>query len=93
MAGGVVEVQTDGAGGLDHPVKRLARRPVPSPRVLKRLDLSGRPRAVPLRKQQVVILIALERRIEIDQIHRLVLHVPPQHVEVVAVVEEVVGHG
>jgi hypothetical protein len=62
-------------------------RLVPVPCVLEGHDLRRRPRAVLLGKEHIVILIALEGRIEIDQIHRLILQVAPQDVEIVAVIE------
>jgi hypothetical protein len=40
----------------------------------------------------MVILVALERRVQLDQVYRLLLDVAPQDVAVVDVVEEIVGH-
>ncbi len=59
----------------------------PVPRVLERLDL--RFALLPLRRfeQQVVVAFGIERRIEIDQVHRLVGNALPQHVKVVAEIE------
>ena len=66
---------------------------VPPPGILKRLYLRGGAGAVLLLKQHVVVLVALEGRVQIHQIHRLILHVASKDVQVVAVVEGVVsGH-
>ncbi len=65
---------------------------VPLPRVLEGRDLRGGARAVFLGEEDVVILAAVEGRIEIDEVHRLVAHVAAQHVEVVAVEKFVIGH-
>jgi hypothetical protein len=48
---------------------------------------------IALGEEDVVILIALERRIEIDEVYARVRDMPAEDVEIVAVVEEVVGHG
>jgi hypothetical protein len=42
-----------------------------------------------LRKQDVVRSVAVERRVQVDEIDGLVLDVPPQDIEVVPVVEKV----
>ncbi len=61
--------------------------------VLEGADLSGRLLAV-LGKEHVVVGVRVERRVEVDEIDRLVADVTPQHVEVVAVVEDIpLGHG
>ena len=57
---------------------------VPVPRILKRLDLRGSLSAIPLREQDVIAGVRIERRVEVDEINRLVGDVPPEHVEVVA---------
>jgi hypothetical protein len=44
-----------------------------------------------LLEKDVVILVALERRVKVDEIDRLVPHIAAEHVEVVAVVEGVHG--
>jgi len=43
-------------------------------------------------EKHVVILIGLEWRIEVDEIHRAVRDVPPKHVQVIAIVQ-LVEHG
>jgi hypothetical protein len=48
--------------------------------------------AVVLGEEDVVILVAVERRVEIDQVNRLVLLVTPEDIQVVAVVKDVFGH-
>jgi hypothetical protein len=58
--------------------------PVPLPCVLEGFDLRGRWRPIVFPEQHVVILIALEGRIEVDKINRFVIDVPAQHVEVVS---------
>ena len=63
---------------------------VPSPGVLERLDLRRRLRPVAFGEQHVVVGVRVERRIEVDEIDRLVGDVPPENVQVVAV-EELVG--
>lgn len=65
------------------------------PRIVKRLDLSGSVCAARMAEQDVVVGVRVERRVEVDEIDRLVLDVSSQHVEVVAVVEDFpwrVGH-
>ena len=42
-------------------------------------------------EQHVVILIGLEGRIKVDEIHRLVLDIAAENVKVIAVVESVHG--
>jgi hypothetical protein len=44
-----------------------------------------------LSEEDVVVLVALERRVEVHEVYGLVLDVPSQDVEVVAVVEDVVA--
>src|SRR5690606_16655771 len=63
-----------------------------APRVLERLDLGGGLGAVLLGEEDVVVLVGLEGRIEIDEVDGLVLDVAAQYVEVVAVEQEVLGH-
>jgi len=65
---------------------------VPLPRVLEGRDLRRRASAVFLGEEDAVILAAIERRVEIDEVHRLVADVAAQHVEVVAVEKLVVSH-
>lgn len=62
---------------------------VPLPCIFKCFDLRSGPRAVLLGEQNIVILIALERRIEIDKINSFVLAVAMENVQVVAVVESI----
>jgi hypothetical protein len=73
-------------------LERLGRREVPPPRVLERLYLGRGPLPRLLGEQDVVVLVRLERRVEVDEAHRLVFDVVPEHVEVVTIVEEVRFH-
>ena len=58
---------------------RSRRVLVPRPGVLERLDLGSGLRAI-FRGQDVVGSVRIERRIEVDEIDRLVGDVPPEHV-------------
>jgi citrate lyase beta subunit len=44
------------------------------------------------REQDVVVLPTVEGRVKVHKVHQLILNVPTQHVEIVAVVELVFGH-
>ena len=57
-----------------------------------RYNARAEPAAVVLGEEDVVILVAVERRVEVDQVNRLLLDVPAEDVEVVAVVQEVIRH-
>src|SRR5947209_7230912 len=70
----------------------LHRGLIPPPRVLERLDLSSGASAVLVGKEDVEVAGAVEGRVEVDQVNRFVLDVTLEHVEVVAVVEEALGH-
>ena len=59
---------------------------VPLPGVLEGANLGTGLRAVLLRKQDVIVLARVERRVKIDQVDRLVFHVSAEDVEVVAVI-------
>ena len=61
------------------------------PGVLKGHDLRGGAGAVALGEEDVVVLAAVEGRVEIDEVDGLVLDVLAQDDEVVAVVELVLG--
>jgi len=62
---------------------------IPVPRVLERLDLGLRLLAGRRLEQDVIGGIGVERRIEVDHVHRIVRDALPEHGEVVAVVEGV----
>jgi hypothetical protein len=64
----------------------------PVPGVLERLDLRVRLLAGRRAEQDVVVGLAVERRIEIDQINRLVLDVLAQDFEIVALVQDALFH-
>lgn len=61
------------------------------PPFLERLDLGGLAIAILLGEEDVVVLGGVERRVEMHEVDRLVLHVAVLVVEVVAVVERA-GH-
>ena len=58
------------------------------PSICKSSDLGSRLLAVLLEKDDAVG-IRVERRVQVDEVHGLVLDVPPERVEVVAAVEDV----
>ena len=60
---------------------------VPAPGVFEGANLAGGLRAVFFVEEGVVVLGGVEGRVEIDEVHRLVLEVAAEDVEVVAVVE------
>ena len=60
---------------------------IPNPRVFESANLSGRSGFAALFEQDIVVLIAVKWRIEINEIDALVLHIAAQDVEVIAVVE------
>jgi hypothetical protein len=43
-------------------------------------------------KRNIEVLVAVERRVEVHKVHRLVLDVSPQNVEVVAIIQTVDHH-
>ena len=45
-----------------------------------------------LLKEDVVILVAIERRVKIDQIDRFISNVSPEDVEVIAIIKQIVWH-
>src|SRR5271157_2757788 len=65
---------------------------VPLPRVLECHDLRAGTGAVFFREEDVVVLAAVERRVEVDEVHRLILDVLAQDLEIVAVIEFVLFH-
>lgn len=74
------------------PCLRSCGRLVPAPGVAERLDLRRRPAAVPLGEEHVVVGVAVERRGDVDQVDACSGHVLAQHIELVAVGEQLV-HG
>jgi len=60
---------------------------IPMPGVFKGLDLRFAVLALWAFEEQVVVALAVEGRVELDEVHALVLQVLAHHVEVVAVVE------
>ena len=85
---------THGLGDLPASLKGFFIGPrrglVPVPSILEGFDLGSGARAVLLLEEDIVGLIAVEGRIQIDQIHRVVGNVAPQNIQVVAVIE--MGH-
>jgi len=62
---------------------------IPLPSVFEGLDLRAGLAAVFLREEHVIGGVGIEGRVEVDQVHTLVLDVAPQDIEVIAVVEGV----
>ena len=60
---------------------------VPLPGVLEGVNLGAGLGAVLLGEEDVVVLAGVEGRVEIDEVHRLVLNVALEDIEIVAVVE------
>jgi hypothetical protein len=65
---------------------------VPLPRVLEGLNLRGGARAVLFGEQDVVVLTAVEGRVEVDEIDGFVLDLAAKDFEVIAVVKFVLSH-
>ena len=80
------------AASLDRLFIRTRRCFIPMPGIPERLDLRSRLRAVFFLKQDVVGLVAIEGRVEINQVSTLVLDIAPENVQVVAVVQRVGIH-
>src|SRR5215211_98503 len=57
------------------------------PRIFERHDLRRRLLAARLAEQHVVVRRRVERRVEVDEVNRLVRYLLAQHAQVVAVVE------
>lgn len=83
MAEGLQSIGDLAPGGHDVGEDGFVFR-VPRPRIVKRPNLRRGPAAVLLRKQNVVVLVALERRIGIDKVNGIIRHVAPHDVKVVA---------
>src|SRR5215207_5790629 len=69
----------------NHLVKAFLGLRPPEPRVLESLDLLLGLGARFVTEEYIVVLAALERGVEIDQVDRLVTDVPAQYVEVVPI--------
>lgn len=76
-----------GAAGLHDLLVVMRGRRVPSPGVGKRFDLGVRRRPLRLLEEDVVAGVRVERRVEVDQVDALILDVPTEHVQVVAVAQ------
>ena len=62
---------------------------IPLPRVLEGVNLRGGLLAAALFEEDVVVLVGLEWRVEVDEVYRFVLDVTTQDVEVIPVVEQI----
>jgi hypothetical protein len=71
---------------------RSSGRMIPLPRVLKHPQLHGRAGATLLGNEHVIVLGALEGRVEVCQVQRLILDVAPQDIEGIPLVAQVVCH-
>ena len=83
----------DPAAGFDNFRVNTSGAFVPPPSVLERLNLRCRLRPITFCEQHVVAGVRVEGRIEVDQVDGLVVDVATEDVQVVAVVELVLGHG
>lgn len=82
------------AAGLDGLVVGGGSDVVPVPGILKGLDLGSGPGAVTLGEEDVVGGVGVEGRVEVDEIDKVRgKSGTAQDAQVVAVVEEVLGHG
>jgi hypothetical protein len=68
---------------------RLNGSLVPRPRIGKRLDLGGAFVAALLLEQHVVVAVAVERRIEVDEVDRIAGDLVAQDMQVIAVIQRV----
>src|SRR2546428_14181278 len=68
---------------------RPRRALVPSPSISKRFDLCRRLSAISFSKENVVVLIALEWWVEIDEVNSFIANMSSKNVQVVSVVEQV----
>jgi hypothetical protein len=60
--------------------------------ILESLDLSGGPTAVALGEEDVIILVALERRVKMDKVNRFVFDIAAEYFQVIAVIQNVLCH-
>lgn len=73
---------------MDSTVSSYARRAASShPSVLECLHLGSRSRAILLLKENAIVLVTFEGRVEIHQVGALVFNVASKDLDVVAVVE------
>jgi hypothetical protein len=56
------------------------------------VDLSGGPTAVALGEKDVIILVALERRVKMDKVNRFVFDITAEYFQVIAVIQNVLCH-
>lgn len=72
---------------VDRSFGALPERHLPTPRILKPPNLARRRRPILLLKKRIIILGRVKRRIQIHQVHRLILEIPPQDFEIVPVIK------
>ncbi len=81
----------DAAAALDDFLVHGGGKLVPFPGVFEGFELCGGSGAVFFGEEDVVVLIAFERRVEIDEVDGFVLDVAAENVEIVAVIKLVHG--
>jgi hypothetical protein len=54
--------------------------------------LSGGPTAIALGEEDVIILVAFERRVKIDKVNRFVFDIAAEYFQVIAVIQNVLCH-
>ena len=86
----VEQIERLGVAAARDLIERLFGMVIPMPGVLERLDLRIGQHAGGRTKQDVIIGVRIERRVEIDQIDAVGGHMLPQHVDIVTV-EKVIG--
>jgi hypothetical protein len=65
---------------------------VPMPGILECLDLSGGVTAVTLGEEDVISQVAIERRVEIYEVSRLILDIASEYFQVIAIIQNVLCH-
>jgi hypothetical protein len=91
---GAVEVGLEGAEGIGHAASLLDDLlqsalgvDVPLPGVLEGVNLGAGLGTVLLGEENVIVLAGVEGRVEVDEVHRLVLYISLEDFEIVAVIE------
>ena len=82
----------DAPATLDHSFVSGLGIHIPLPSVLEGHDLRTGARAVLFGEENVIVLTAVERRVEVDEIDGFVLYVFAQHTEVITVIELIFLH-
>jgi hypothetical protein len=65
---------------------------VPVPGIFECLDLSGWVTIVALGEEDVIILVAFERRVKMDKVNRFVFDIAAEYFQVIAVIQNVLCH-